>query len=53
MCQTNPKQMIAYVGTNSSINCVVGGDPLPKVRWETENGSPLDDNIQVSLQPVE
>ena len=47
VCQTDPKQVTTYVGTNKTINCVVRGDPAPEVRWETEDGSPLDNNIRV------
>ena len=47
VCRTEPKNVTAYVGTNSTITCVVGGNPPPRVTWEMENGFPMDDNIKV------
>lgn len=48
ICRTEPKEVTAYVGTNSTITCVVGGDPVPEVIWEMENGFDLNQNIHVS-----
>ena len=38
-----------YVGMNSTIKCDVGGEPIPVVTWEGENGTSLDDNMVVSV----
>nr|XP_018666843.1 basement membrane-specific heparan sulfate proteoglycan core protein [Ciona intestinalis] len=47
ICRTDPKEVTAYVGTNSTITCTVGGNPLPTISWEGRDGAPLHHNMRV------
>jgi len=47
LCTTPLKEVNYYVGMNSTIKCDVGGEPIPVVTWEGENGTSLDDNMVV------
>nr|CAB3254668.1 basement membrane-specific heparan sulfate proteoglycan core protein-like [Phallusia mammillata] len=56
ICRTEPQEVTAYVGTNSTTTCYIGGTPMPTMTWEREDGLPLDENIVVKdnkLQVIE